>query len=61
MKKEDGCHKNQKTGQRTKSSQKDQKQGSRGSKNQGKKRQKGGINQGTLRLSKKKKKSGKKE
>ena len=42
MKKEDGCHKNKKTGQRTKSGQKGQKQGSRGSKNQGKKEEKRG-------------------
>ena len=33
MKKEDGYHKNKKTRQRTKSGQKAQKQGSRGSKN----------------------------
>ena len=33
MKKGDGCHKKCKTGQQTKSGQKGQKQGSRGSKN----------------------------
>ena len=44
MKKEDGCHKNQKTEQQTKRGRKGQKQDGRRAKNQGKKRQKRGIN-----------------
>ena len=55
-----GCHKKCKMGQRTKSGQKGQKQGSRGSKNQGKKEAKGEEIQGTLGLSKKRKRDGKK-
>ena len=40
MKKEDGCHKNKKTGQQTKRGRKGQKQDGRRVKNQGKKRHK---------------------
>ena len=49
MKKGDGCHKKCKTGQQTKSCQKGQKQGSRGSKNQGKKEAKRGHKLGYTR------------
>ena len=54
MKKEDGCHKNKKTEQRTKSGQKCQKQSSRGSKNQGKKEAKRGHKLGYTRVVQKK-------
>ena len=49
MKKGDGCHKKCKMGQQTKSGQKGQKQGSRRSKNQGRKEAKRGHKLGYTR------------